>query len=262
MPVINYVIFFSAAILITLFSLGYKKLTPPGVYCAWIVGFACMYFGGLFGFVTLLVTFIFLIVSDRLAQKEKARLNDINEKSDRRDIFQVLSNVGIGTLVLIIFGFTNEPRFLICFSACMAGSLADSFASAFGSLSRLPAIDILSFNKVRNGLSGGITANGLTASLFGSLIISLVYGIFINFNILTMLFIITVGFLAAIVDSILGSLIQSKYKCAVCGLLTEKHEHCKKKTVWVKGLKFINNDAVNFLSGTIAFLISLIIFVF
>ena len=62
-------------------------------------------------------------------------------------------------------------------------------------------------------------------------------------------------------DSIFGSTIQVKYKCNVCSIITEKEEHCDNETTVVSGLKFINNDVVNCLSGLFVFLLSLMLFV-
>jgi len=51
------------------------------------------------------------------------------------------------------------------------------------------------------------------------------------------------------VDSFLGSVCQVKYRCPVCHRLTEKKTHCEIGTEFASGLRFLDNNAVNFLSS-------------
>ena len=56
------------------------------------------------------------------------------------------------------------------------------------------------------------------------------------------------GFLGAVFDSFLGSVFQAKYKCKVCGVMTEKEEHCSKPAELISGFAAIDNDVVNIIS--------------
>ena len=69
------------------------------------------------------------------------------------------------------------------------------------------------------------------------------------------------GFLGSLIDSILGSLVQAKYKCDICNKMTEKTIHCDKKTKLYNGIKIINNDVVNILNNAFTFIISLLILI-
>ena len=60
------------------------------------------------------------------------------------------------------------------------------------------------------------------------------------------------GFAGSLIDSSLGATVQAGYRCAVCGVVTEKNHHCGQPAKLIKGLKPIDNDAVNFLSNLIA----------
>lgn len=64
------------------------------------------------------------------------------------------------------------------------------------------------------------------------------------------------GFAGAYVDSLLGATVQRMYRCSVCGKLVEVEEHCGKPTLPDRGLKWMNNDAVNILSALTAGLIA------
>nr|WP_083465265.1 DUF92 domain-containing protein [Thalassobacillus sp. C254] len=54
-------------------------------------------------------------------------------------------------------------------------------------------------------------------------------------------------FFGNIIDTLAGALIQVEYKCAACGLRTERTHHCNGRTVQVKGWRSMNNETVNFL---------------
>ena len=63
--------------------------------------------------------------------------------------------------------------------------------------------------------------------------------------------ILLIPMLGITVDSVLGSLVQAKFTCAVCGKLTEKPIHCEKPCVHTGGVRLITNDAVNFISNIV-----------
>jgi uncharacterized membrane protein len=56
------------------------------------------------------------------------------------------------------------------------------------------------------------------------------------------------GFSGSVFDSFLGSLIQAKYKCSVCGKTVEESIHCGKSAKKTSGISFVDNNVVNFLS--------------
>ena len=71
------------------------------------------------------------------------------------------------------------------------------------------------------------------------------------------------GFLGSLVDTILGATLQSTFVCPSCEKITEKTYHYHEvdvKTQHMNGIRLIDNDAVNFLSGTVASLIAVIMY--
>jgi uncharacterized membrane protein len=102
---------------------------------------------------------------------------------------------------------------------------------------------------VTKGLSGGMSVLGTSASLVFAAMIS-VYAVFVirlpaAAGILTGVF----AFFQTLLDSALGSLIQAKFECAVCGKTTEKKIHCGKPAVLRSGVRRIDNNAVNLISS-------------
>ena len=61
------------------------------------------------------------------------------------------------------------------------------------------------------------------------------------------LFVAVAGFIAALVDSLLGATIQVIYHCPVCEKETEHQpQHlCGGETTYKRGLRWLNNDMVN-----------------
>ena len=68
------------------------------------------------------------------------------------------------------------------------------------------------------------------------------------------------GFFAAVCDSALGSGVQVKYRCPVCGTLTEKPVHCGVPGAAEKGVRWMTNDAVNLCTSLLGALAALGLF--
>jgi uncharacterized membrane protein len=73
----------------------------------------------------------------------------------------------------------------------------------------------------------------------------------IAFSTLLFLLVVTVaGFVGSVADSLLGATIQRMYWCKKCQKLTERQVHsCGEKAEYKQGLKWVDNDVVNFLSA-------------
>ena len=223
-----------------------KALTMPALILAVLFSTLITYFGGLTSFIILVVVFLGSIIT---------KLFHKNKKSNKRKLIQIISNVGIGVLSLIIYKFTSNDLYLLIYASVMAESLADTLASDIGVLSKSEPINILTFKKGERGLSGNISFLGLTSALIGSLLIGTIYYIGMDKSITSFIIIILSGFLGSLIDSILGASIQVKYKCEKCKKITERKEHCGKKTNYYKGIKWIDNNLVNLLSNAIVFII-------
>ncbi len=232
-----------------LWALYKNKLTLGGIISAWLMGIIITYCGGIYAFLALLVTFILTIVSDKFKKK------DIDE---RRNIYQIFSNVFTSTLCTVLYYFTSKEIFIVMYFAVIGGSLADTLASGMGSLSKGINRNPLTFKEMKKGESGAISMLGLSASLLAGLLIGLIYYLEYN-NIYYYLIIIIMSFLSSYFDSIMGAYLQGKYKCNKCRKLVEEKYHCNKQTKLIKGYKFFDNNVVNLLSNVLVFIITYII---
>lgn len=150
-------------------------------------------------------------------------------------------------------------------TALIAVSSADTWASEIGMLAKGDPYNILTLKKVATGLSGGVSLLGTFAAIGGSFLIASTYagGIFLftptSFQPATFWQPFLLGVLGMFVDSLLGSALQSKYRCVVCHQITEQEYHHNKPCQIVHGLKFIDNDIVNLLTGFTVLVITMFI---
>ena len=159
-------------------------------------------------------------------------------------------------------------------AAALAAASADTWATELGILSRTDPILIVSGKRVAKGTSGGVSLAGGAASLLGASVIAAVFlflftsgsGSSTSSNTVWLAVgVVFSGFLGSLVDSILGATLQAIYYCPNCMKETEKHplHHCGSETQWLRGIRWLNNDWVNFLctlsAVVFAFLFSVII---
>ena len=108
------------------------------------------------------------------------------------------------------------------------------------------------------GISGGMSVLGTLSSLIAAFLMALFAYLLRLVGSREIVLIMLCAFLGGIFDSFLGSLLQVKYKCTVCGELIEKEEHCGKPTTHHSGLKVMSNDLVNLLGTAFSAILALI----
>ncbi len=253
--VINYIVPILLTPLIIAFCYSKKALTFGGIIFAIILDFVISVSLGNFGFVILLSFFAGSIVVDKI-KKKRLKLGqkvvyDVEKKGDQRDAVQVLANGGVATALALAYLFLPREIFIIAFVCSLAEAFADTVASGVGVFSDR-VYDIFRFKKCEKGLSGGMSLIGTFSSLLASALIAFIAFCFGKINVWGALIVTGSGFFGGVFDSFLGSLLQVKFRCSVCGKITEKEVHCEEKTEKYKGLRFVNNDVVNFSSTLFA----------
>ncbi len=246
----NYIVPILLTPAIIAFASKKKALTLDGVIAAIALDLTVALPLGNFGFTLLFAFFALGIVSDKIKKRYKKAKHNIEKRGECRNYVQVLSNGIAPAICSVLFALSSDRIYIVAFAASLAEALADTAASGIGAVSG-KAYDICRMKPCTPGISGGVSLTGTVSSLIGALIISLLALAFGAVNAVEVLIITLCGFMGAIFDSILGSLLQVKYKCSVCGSVTETAEHCGKATVKHSGLGFVNNDVVNLL-GTVS----------
>ena len=235
-----------------------KSFTPAGLIFAFFISISFCICGGVGAYISLVLLYTITMVTDKIGKKKKHSIEKSkHEKGDRRDIFQLFDNLFFAFLCILIYKVSKNEVFYILFVTSLAVSASDTSASGVGILSK-KAYHLLSWKKDEKGLSGNVSMLGFAASFVASFLIACTYLIHRIEG--SMLFLIAIfGFLGAFLDSVLGCF-QVKYQCMKCKEITEKKKHCGETTKYVKGLSWLNNDMVNFLSNLLTLIFVYIIF--
>ena len=217
-------------------------LTPSGWTLALTIA-TLAYFA--FGYQSLLFPLVFLVCGSLLS-----KIPPKNKKDEVRSAKQVFANGGVALLVTILYIINPNELFFILYLSNFSIALADTTSSEIGRRYGGKTIDIVTFKEVKKGLSGGISMIGTVSALIAcALIASLYWVIYKDFSMYNLL--IFAGFAGMLIDSLLGSTIQAKYK--ENGKILEEGNRAN----LIKGYPKI--DAVNFLSISIITLLVAII---
>lgn len=233
-----------------------KSIDYYGSLLSMIMVFSYMYFGGVIGISILLSEYFFIFFISMLAKK----LNK-NKKKECKKFLQILINGGIGTIFIILYGIFKNINLLIISIISVSGCFIDSVSSDVGVLSNGNVYDIFKHKKIEKGISGGMSVFGTVSSLICSCLISLSLYLTLNLKILDLIFMTIIIFSQTIVDSLLGSIFQVKYRCERCGKVNEKGKCCNEISEKISGISWINNNMVNLMSSIIITLISVIIYI-
>jgi uncharacterized protein (TIGR00297 family) len=222
-----------------------RTLTLDGALAAAVVGCIVFARGGLPSAGALLAFFSTSSVLSRVRPDRKQHAPLAQAKGAQRDAWQVLANGGVATLCIMLGRQRGGGGFLGALSA--AG--ADTWATELGMLARRDPRLITTLRQVAPGTSGGITPEGLAASLGGGLSVGLAWSSLGGGWRGVPLAIFT-GMCGSLVDSLLGATIQALYRCPLCEAPTEEpiHPRCGQRAELVRGQAWATNDMVNALS--------------
>ena len=242
------------AAILAIISYRMRALTVSGMFGAFVVGTFVFGFGGWLYAIPLLFFFITSSLLSKIKNDIKLNSMDFLVKAAPRDIYQVFANGGMAILVMCWQLFTDRQELYFLYLASIAVASADTWGTELGTLLSSRPFSIVSFRRVMPGESGGVSLPGTLAALIGAFAtVFLVYPLIPEFHEIIYWFGAAIaGFAGALLDSVLGATIQASHRCSVCGVITEKSHHCNKPAKLIKGVRPIDNDAVNFLSNFIA----------
>ncbi len=241
------------AFLIAVFSYKLRLLTVSGMVGTFLLG--VLVFGvGRWSFgVPILVFFFLSSLLSRIGRVRKKKMETIFEKTGCRDLWQVYANGGLPGILVLIWYFYPHSLVYLLFIAALAAVTADTWATELGILSRKNPRSILTFKEVPAGTSGGVTLLGFAGAMTGALILGITgyafspHAVSGKFSGWSVLIVVVAGFFASVADSILGMTVQAQYQCPVCSKTTERKIHCQTtRTQFIRGVRWINNDVVNF----------------
>lgn len=249
-------IYIAILAIIVLIANRHRWLTLSGLIASFIIGLFVLYLGGFSAFIILL----FFFIGGSLSGKISRSANQYEKKGDKRDSMQVLANSIPALVFLLLSNFGNyRVAGLVAYSSAIAEALADTFSGDIGRLSQEDPVSIITFTKVPKGISGGVTLLGFSGGLAASFLVALLHiGTYPYELSRSFVIIAGTGFLGSFIDSVLGATLQVQYR-KEDGTLTEKSEIDGKKLERARGIPFIDNDAVNFISGLMAAVLAFVI---
>lgn len=242
---------FSLAALIGLAAWRVQALSASGAWAAFITGGLLFGLGGFPWAALLLTFFISSSALSRAFARQKGLLSEKYAKGAQRDWGQVLANGGLGAVLVIAQALLpGRGEVWLAFMGAMAAVNADTWATELGVFSPTPPRLIANGRPVERGTSGGVSLIGYLAALAGALLVGMVGAVFTPGLPLAGLLsgAAISGLLGSSFDSYLGATIQAIYFCPNCHKETERHplHTCGSKTTLGRGLRWLNNDWVNF----------------
>lgn len=235
------------AILIFAIVFFSKAIDYAGSMLSMVIVFLFSYFGGKYG-ITYLLTTYFTIFGISVFKK---RIKNHERKSHPRTFIQILINGGLGTIFVVLYGMTRNTRYLLVCVVAIGGCFIDSVSSDIGVISSQEPIDIIGLKPIEKGLSGGVSILGTCSAIIGSLCIMLFSTVLLKTSLTVSIIIGCLCFLQTLLDSIMGSLVQAKYMCVLCGKPNEKAVCCGIPSKHISGVRWINNNVVNAVTSII-----------
>ena len=234
-----------------------RALTVGGTLAALMLDLAVSIAFKNMGFIVLIMFFVGSMLADKF--KIHCKKTGQNNKKEERTALQVFANGFVGMLCALAYVATDSSIYFVCFVAVFAEALADTAASGVGAAAK-GAYDIFRFKKCDKGESGGVSLIGTVASVIAAILVAAVPLLAERIEMAEFIIIVIAAILGVMFDSLLGSLLQAKYICAVCGKKTEQSIHCDEKAERYRGLPFMTNSAVNFFSTVLTAVAAYLIF--
>lgn len=236
----------SLTLLILLAAYYLRAITASGLFWAALLGVTLFLTGGWLCYGSLVLFFVCGSLVSRAGREQKAAAQRLHERQGARSTVQVLAN-GLPSLLFAgAYALTGREGCLLAALACFAAAAADTFSSELGMLSKRPPVSILTGKPGTRGLSGGVTPLGLLAGAGGALVLSL--PALPGFGAGGMLAAAGAGFTGSVLDSVLGAAFQAKYREEDGKTLTERPRSAGEALELVRGIRWVNNDVVNFVS--------------
>jgi len=190
---------------------------------------------------------VFLLVSGSVA----GRLFHASHSSEKRTAQQVFSNGWIGVVLYMLYGITGHDAWLVLACCSFAISVCDTVSSEVGTAVGGKTYNIANFKAMQPGLSGGISLAGTAGGLIAVLLLAVCLQFLLPLNLIQLIWIVSTGMAGMLVDSFMGSRWQALWKLG-SGFTEISAEGSE--VMLVKGLPWLDNHWVNFLSNAITML--------
>lgn len=222
-----------------------QMLSASGAVAAAVIGTIAVAAGWSWG--VLLVVFFALTsaLSAYGAERKRALTREVMAKGSRRDAAQVFSNGAMFAVAAIGWSATGSDVWLAAGAGAIAAAAADSWATEIGIAAGGTPRSIISGKPILRGVSGGVTLAGSLGAVTGGATIAGTV-LIIDWPFRVAFAALLAGVAGMIIDSVLGATLQARRHCSACGTDTEQvSHHCGTTTQWTRGVRWLDNDAVN-----------------
>ena len=168
--------------------------------------------------------------------------------SEKRSATQVFSNGLVGVALYMLYGMTGQFHWLLLAWGSFAISVCDTISSEVGVAVGGRTYNAVTLRSMQPGLSGGISLAGTAGGLAALLLLVLFLGVILPVSPIQLLWVLSTGLIGMLVDSILGSKWQALWRQ---GEAWSEVSSNSPQEVLVKGLPWLDNHWVNFLSNGI-----------
>jgi uncharacterized protein (TIGR00297 family) len=196
---------------------------------------------------------IFLLVAGSVA----GRLFHAKHSSERRTAQQVFSNGWIGVVLYMMYGLTDQFYWQLLAWSSFAISICDTISSEVGTAIGGKTYNILNFRLMKPGMSGGISVAGTSAGFIALLLLAGCLYFILPVSYIELLWVVATGMMGMLVDSIMGSRWQALWKQ---GDTWTEVSGAQPDGQLVKGLAWLDNHWVNFLSNAITMICSYLLY--
>lgn len=218
-----------------------RWLTGSGAAAAALVGWAVLAGTGWAGGAALLAFFV--SGSGVSVATERRQPSWVDVRGNRRDHWQVLANGGAAAVGAAAAAL-DPALALWVVTASLGAAAADTWATSLGALSSGDPRLVTTGRQVPKGTSGGVSAVGSAGGVAGAAVVALAATL--AGGVSPWLPMTLLGLLGMVADSVLGATLQGRFRCARCGMASERPVHrCGARTVLTGGLRWLGNDAVN-----------------
>ena len=259
---------------VTLASFRLRLLTVPGGVGALAVGTLAFAIGGWPLWLLLMWFFGSSNIASKLmarrAAKRGGHLRPPRSHGGPRRLRQVLANSVPFLACALAYTVLRDPWLLVLAAGALAASTSDTWASEVGVYSKRPPVNVLTREPMQRGLSGGVSSLGLAATAIGAVSSAVLamalfpmFGFAIPAGPSAFFFIVACGVVGSLVDSMLGVLMQAKYRSSEGdgSVIVETPPCGGADEVLVSGYAWVTNDAVNLMSGIAVVLLGLLVVV-
>lgn len=234
------------SLFIAVLAYSFRFLTAGGAVATFLLASVIYGIGGWKWTLPILVFFVLSSLLSRIGRLRKEAFDDVFEKTHQRDHGQVAANGAVAGMIALLSLFFPGHEWYPYYLAAVAAVTADTWGTELGLLSRGTTFLITSGKRVDAGTNGGVTIAGLIAAVAGAVVISTT-SLMWNTGLSTVAFVALAGFSGSLFDSILGATVQGRFRCIVCGKITERLQHCDAPTAHIGGIRWIRNDFVNWM---------------